>query len=266
METENVKNNPVRNNNLIILVIIICLLVTYYTIMSIISPARKLSEIERDIGDRQAENWAIDENIFHDSTYIKLLTDRALLMSRIAMAGTDSNYLTINLNDSTANIEISGVVVHMSKISRIQISKLLIKGNENIIQSMLSSPLRITKDYSTIKKEPLMIKIAPKDTSEYKPDIMPDTSITEPVSFVLELANGIRFYLSQEEDEKFSDVISLFIFDIKDRFRYLWRSLKSIIFLKVPEYQPLIKIRIPRADAKIIYRAIPQNGLVGISI
>jgi len=34
-----------------------------------------------------------------------------------------------------------------------------------------------------------MIKMAPKDTSEYKPDIMPDTSITEPVNYILEM-NG----------------------------------------------------------------------------
>ena len=47
--------------------------------------------------------------------------------------------------------------------------------------------------------------MAPKDTSEYKPDIMPDTSITEPVNYILEMTNGTRIYVYQEEDEKPSD-------------------------------------------------------------
>ena len=118
------------------------------------------------------------------------------------MAETDSIYLTINLADSSMNLEISGVVVHMAKMSSFKASRILTNGNENIISSMLSTPLTISSDFATIKKEPVMIKMAPKDTSEYKPDIMPDTSITEPVNYILEMTNGTRIFVYQEEDEK----------------------------------------------------------------
>ena len=60
-----------------------------------------------------------------------------------------------------------------------------------------------------------MIKMAPKDTSEYKPDIMPDTSITEPVNYRLEMTNGTRIYIYQEENEKSIDRMNLFTFDLK---------------------------------------------------
>ena len=109
-----------------------------------------------------------------------------------------------------------------------------------------------------------MIKMAPKDTSEYKPDIMPDTSITEPVNYILEMTNGTRIYVYQDEKERFGDSMKLFSFDLKDRLRNTWSSLKSVVLFKVPEYHPFIKMRLPRADAKIIYRAIPKYGQVGI--
>ena len=118
------------------------------------------------------------------------------------MAQTDSIYLTINLADSSMNLEISGVVVHSAKMRSFKASRYSHNGNENIVYSMLSTPLTIASDLATIRKEPVMIKMAPKDTSEYKPDIMPDTSITEPVNYILEMTNGTRIYVYQEENEK----------------------------------------------------------------
>jgi hypothetical protein len=80
----------------------------------------------------------------------------------------------------------------------------------------------------------------------------------------MEMTNGTRIYVYQEEKEKFNDRITLFRFDIIDRLRDTWSSIKRVVLFKVPEYHPFIKMKIPRADAKIIYRAIPRNGQVGI--
>ena len=41
-------------------------------------------------------------------------------------------------------------------------------------------------------------------------------------------------------------------------------ALKRVAVFKVPEYHPFIKIRLPRSDAKIIYRAIPKNGQISV--
>jgi hypothetical protein len=106
--------------------------------------------------------------------------------------------------------------------------------------------------------------MAPKDTSEYKPDVMPDTSITEPVNYILEMDRGIRIYVYQEENMKFSDRINQLSFDLQDRLRDIWSALKRVAVFKIPEYHPFIKIRLPRTDAKIIYRAIPKNGQIAV--
>ena len=93
---------------------------------------------------------------------------------------------------------------------------------------------------------------------------MPDTSIAEPVNCVLEMTNGTRIYIYQEEKGKFSDMENLFSFDFKYRLQNILSSLKSVMLFKIPEYHPFIKIRLPRADAKIIYRALPKYGQIAV--
>jgi len=264
METEITNKRSFGKILLIILTSIVSLFIIYYSVMSMMSPGREMEEIKKEFGAKSDDNNGVDGQIFKDSSYLMLLKERNFLQSRIVMAQTDSIYLTINMADSTANIEISGVVVHKAKMSSITASRILLADNVNSILSVLPTPFTISKTFATIKKEPVMIKMAPKDTSEYKPDIMPDTSITEPVNYILLMNNGIRIYVYQEETVKANDRMSHFTFDLKDRLRDTWSSLKSVAVLKVPEYHPFIKIRLPRTDAKIIYRAIPKNGQIAV--
>jgi hypothetical protein len=93
---------------------------------------------------------------------------------------------------------------------------------------------------------------------------MPDTSITEPVNYILEMTDGTRIFVYQEENEKRTDRMTQLKFDLTDRLHQSWVALKNVAVLKVPEYHPFIKIRLPRSDAKIIYRAIPKNGQISV--
>jgi hypothetical protein len=223
-----------------------------------------MEEIKKEFGVKATDKNGIDKQILKDSSYLMLLKEKANLQSRIVLAESDSIYVTLNLADSTANLEISGVVVHKAKMKDVKTSKILLKGNENAILSMLAAPFSISNAIATIKKEPVMIKMAPKDTSEYKPDIMPDTSVVEPVNYILEMKEGIRIYVYQSENVKLNDRINHFTFDFKDRLRDTWSALKRVAVFKVPEYHPFIKIKLPRTDAKIIYRAIPRNGQIAV--
>ena len=264
MENDIKKPDTERKTTCIFLLIFSLVFIAYYVVMSMMSPGKKLSDIKNEFGGQQTKGNIVDEKLFTDSAYLHLLKEKAFLQSRISMAETDSIYLTINLTDSTTNLELSGVVVHSSKMKKMRISKILRAGNEYVISSMFSTPLSISDDYATIKKEPLMIKMAPKDTSEYKPDIVPDTSDYEPVNYILEMDKGIKIYVYQEEKTKFGDRFRFLLFDFNDRMRNTWRSFKSIIRFKIPEYHPFIKIRLPKAEAKILYRAIPRKGQIAV--
>jgi hypothetical protein len=267
--TEQLDNEQLRTQKegKIILIIFGSLLViflVYYAIMLMSAPARKLAEINAKYGFQQAEGNPQDERLYSDSAYLSLFKEKAFLQARISMAETDSIYLTLNIHDSTANLELSGVTVHSAKIKEIRVSKILSSGNSYVISSMFSTPFNIIADFATIKKEPLMIKMAPKDTSEFKPDIIPDTTDVEPVNYTLEMDNGIRIFVYQDRDTITTNKSRLFYFDLNDRLRSSWSSLKSVTRFKVPEYHPFIKIKLPKADAKIFYRAIPRRGQIAV--
>jgi hypothetical protein len=268
-------NSPVMDNlekkrltgkqiTLIITGAILLIILIYFSIMSVLAPGKKSDEIRGKFGLQQTSENKTDERFYSDSAYMGLLKEKAFLQARISMAETDSVYMTLNLADSTVNLEISGVAVHSAKINGIKISRILRSGNVYAISAMLSSPMSIVSDFATIKKEPLMIKMAPKDTSEFKPDIIPDTSDYEPVNYILEMDNGIRIFVYQATDTITSDKNHLFFFDLSDRLKNTWNSLKSSASFRVPEYHPFIKIQLPKADAKILYRAIPRYGQIAV--
>jgi hypothetical protein len=263
IEAEN-KNRPTRRISLTVLIILLITFIVYYSAMMIASPGRKLKAFTEEFSFKPSGKNKIDERIFTDSSYLKLLKERAFLQSRIAMAETDSIYLTINLADSIINLEICGVSVYSSKFSRQQVSKILRTGNKYILSTMFSRPFTVSEDYSSIKKVPLMIKMAPKDTSEFKPDIIPDTADVEPVNYIMETENGTRFIFYQEEKMNPGDGLHQFYFDLRFRLRNFVISLRSILGFKIPEYHPYIKLRIPRADAKIFYRGLPENGQIAV--
>lgn len=255
------------NSGKVVLAVLITLIVAflvYYGVMSALAPAKKLAELEALYQPEKPESGDFDERLYTDSAYLALIKEKAYLQSRIAMAQTDSICLTLNLADSTANLEISGVLVHSAKFAEIRVSRILTTGDEYVISSMLSVPLNIVADYSTIKKEPLMVKVAPKDTSEYLPDITPDTTDYEPVTYIMDTDRGIRIYVSQAEENERDDRSAIFLFDLRDRMKSASAAFKKVIRLEVPDYHPFIKIRLPKSEAKILYRAIPVNGQVTV--
>ena len=263
MENEN-RQVPVRKR-FIVIISLFLLFMVYYTAMMLLGSIRKMTDITNEFTNTINGENEINNEIFSDSAYLSLLKEKSFLQSRIVMAGSDSVYLTINLTDSIVNIEISGVVVHRTMISSIRASKILMKDNA-VISSFLSTPFKITATSATRKKEPVMIKMAPRNASEYIPDIMPDTSLNEPVSFILDMSQGVRIFVSQEENDNFINSMRLFLFDITCRIKDSWRSVISVLQFKVPDYHPFIRIMVPADNARIIYRALAGKGQAGIYI
>jgi len=127
---------------------------------------------------------------------------------------------------------------------------------------MLSTPMVITDMQATFMKDPLKVKIAPKDTTSAVVDAKPDTTDYEAVFFTLNTDQNVRFFFEQVEDTVGADRRARFFFDLKDRSRNAKATIKAIAGWDTPPYVPYIKIWLPKADAKIIYRAIPREGLI----
>ena len=259
------EENKSFSRTILIPVSLFALFVIVYTTLAIMGPSRKIALINSEYGYKASGNTETDTQILSDSLFLALNIDRAWYQSRITMAESDSISLSLNLPDSAAFLEINGVTVFTAKLSSIKVSKVFTRADQYAVGSLFSFPLEIRSDISSIKREPLMHKIAPRDTSEYKPDAVPDTAKVEPVSYILEMGNGCRLYVYQESDGEGSAVNRL-LFDLTDRTRNSWDIVKSVFTLKVPEYHPYIKIVLPGSDARIIYRALPKHGQVAVRI
>ena len=194
--------------------------------------------------------------------YLAQLNEKAFLSSQVAMASTDSIGLLINLPDSVIQLLIKGVPVRSVSISGYDKSPFFSRVNQEALSSMLSSPLTITGMHATFKKDPVNVKIAPRDTSEVQVIDKPDTTDFEAVFYTFDTDQHIRFFFEQEEDTIFIDRLARFFFDLKDRAGNVYSNLRAVALLKAPVYVPYIKIRLPKAEAKIIYRAIPRKGLI----
>lgn len=265
MEAEKEYISADRYSKIMVWVLITACFLIYYSVMTMLSPGKKYRELQKEYSVQYDEKNPADERILFDSTYLALLKQKAFLQARVTLAQSDSIYLSLNLNDSLLSLEINGVSVHKAAIKSIAASRMLKGVNDHAILSMLSEPFTVSRNFSSIEKEPLMIKLAPKDTSEYEPDIIPDTAYYEPVNFIMEMENGTRLFIYQAEKVKTGDGLRQFLFDMKYRIRSEASRFARIITFRIPEYHPYIKLRVSRSDARIIYRALPWRSQAAVS-
>ena len=118
--------------------------------------------------------------------YIDLIREKAFLGSQVKLAEADSIGLIINIRDSVIQLMIKGLPIRSVKIGEYDVSPFFQRANQEAIYSMLSSPMKITGMQATFKKDPVNVKIAPKDTSMAVVDANPDTTDFEAVFFTLE--------------------------------------------------------------------------------
>ncbi|MGD9978625.1 MAG: hypothetical protein AB7S54_11915 [Bacteroidales bacterium] len=197
-----------------------------------------------------------------DSEIASIQLRKAYYTSHLETVKQDSIALLLDFPDSSATLLIKGVAVHRAKMSDYTISNFFDAVNPVALYQMLSAPLKVTRHKSTIRKVPLMIKIAPKDTSEYTPDIIPDTSDVDLVNFILETNSGLQLYFYESNPKESADEIKQLYFELKDRVRKTCNTFTRAFAFKKPDYKPYIRIKMAKKDAKIIYRAIPENALI----
>ncbi len=263
MENTKAHSNAGLRNTVIVVAAIIFIVMGYYAVMGILGVNRKIDYFNRTFGMGSAKSQ-LDSLIQFDSTFLRLQKEKVFLQSKIAMAESDSIGLTLNFIDSVAKLEINGVTVHAVRMDQFAISSVFRQMNAYSLYQLLAKPFVIRGDTATIKKEPLMVKMAPRDTSEYKPDVIPDTTDHELVNYILYLDHGIKLYFYQFEDTIPMNRRAHAWFDLHDRLARVKRETQSLIRFEVPDYQPFIRVSLPKSEAKILYRALPCSGLVAI--
>jgi hypothetical protein len=254
---------PILKKLILVLILVLVLLIAGYFILLNAGAKKEIVSINNKFG-LEEDKSAVDEKLYSNTEFLELQKKKNFLQARILMAEADSVNLSLNLRDSIASLEIHGVSVYSTHISQIGMSSVFRKADDYSILKMFSKPFEVQEASATIKKESLLINIAPKDTIEANvPTVLPDTSSVESASFILLLNNNVKLYVYQLENDSI-DNKTLFMFDLKDRLRFFKAAAKNIINFKTPEYQPYIKIWLSQENVKIIYTAIASKALVSI--
>ena len=254
--------NRERKKWLIIAASLLAVFIIYYLVMSVLAVSRAVNEFDDAYFAllEQKEGDTID--LCAIPGYIDMIRNKAFLNSQVKLAESDSVGLLINVRDSVIQLLIKGLPVRTVKIDEYDISPFFHSANQEAIYKMLSTPLTITGMQATFMKDPVSVKIAPRDTSQVVESEKPDTTDFEAVFFTLDTDRNIRFFFEQQEDTIGADRRARFVFDLKDRMRNASVTMRAVARMKIPPYVPYIKIWLPKAEANIIYRAIPREGMI----
>lgn len=189
----------------------------------------------------------------------------AFLRSTLLLSSKDSIALLIDLSDSLVELTFKGVSLFESKISLIEVNNGLRMLPLFLRDSLYSGPIQANEGMASIEKFPIVIKIAPKDTTEANMmSAAPKLPIQNDVFLFFAFDNNMVVEILQQEQDLIGDRSALRNFR---RQRNQWLRAKSRQALKDSGQRGYIyrlSIELPREDARSIYRALPMKPFVVI--
>ncbi|PKP29794.1 MAG: hypothetical protein CVU00_14295 [Bacteroidetes bacterium HGW-Bacteroidetes-17] len=238
------------------------LILVFFSITEVITLIFQKKAISLQYG--QGEQSRKIERALYSQETIELLRKKSYLSGRIDMAKSDSITLVVSLVDSVIRLELKGVIIHRAPILKYSKNRLFESSDQFAISNLLSVPGKVTSFEGTLPKEPMMIKIAPKDTSDAIPDIAPDTSKVEPVYYRLNLDNGIIINISEDNPKSYIANMPGFIFNTNEKISQIWDNASSLLRGKRPKNILYIRLKVDARDGRIIYRALPYKARVTV--
>lgn len=236
-------------------------MVVYSLVMSYLAPVKKIEALTKAM--LISENDQGGFTSISDTGILNLLKEEAHLKSRLAMAAQDSVCLNVNLHSNLVTLEIQGITVHVSKISKVRKSRLIDNVDPQIMIRRFSVPQNIDSVEATFPKLVFTHKEAPADTNQQSQLVIPDTATIEP-AYLKMFLNDDFILTFRETGDLHKKELNKFVRE--RQWDYSVNFLKSITEFKVPDYTPWIEIEIPARDIRTIYRSIPYKALVTVRI
>ncbi len=190
----------------------------------------------------------------------ELKKTETLLRSRYNLSSEDSIYLVLDLIKKVATLEMKGVPLHDSEINDVWISNSIKMYHTEALLHWMSQPFILKNAVSTIVRVPFIVKNAPKDTIEAnKSEVLPSARKTEDVYIVMNFERNLQLVIQQSEISEGEDKMRI------DSLRHSYikretdKSIKALATLKRDAIMPKIVITLPKSEAIVIYRALPQR-------
>jgi hypothetical protein len=190
----------------------------------------------------------------------ELKKTETLLRSRYNLSSEDSIYLVLDLIKKVATLEMKGIPLHDSEIKDVWISNSIKMYHTEALLHWMSQPFVLKNAVSTIVRVPFIVKNAPKDTIEAnKSEVLPSARKTEDVYIVMNFERNLQLVIQQSELSEGEDKMRI------DSLRRSYvkketdKSIKALTSLKREAIMPKIVISLPKSEAIVIYRALPQR-------
>jgi hypothetical protein len=246
--------------------IFLFLLILCYSTLSVISSKRNIEVYNTKLNQVEFSEQESSINSDQPAVY-ELVNKKVFLSSQLALMNSDSLNLIVDLKDSVVVLVIEGVVMHVTKLSGCSKSHFYENLSNSAYVQIFSKPFNVESYKSTIVKEPITIKQAPKDTTEAASFFeMPDTLISEFVAVSMKLNHNFILTIQQEEKLTSASWTKDRFFLLKLRILQIINDLRQIARMQLPESEPEIRITMPKDDLVTIFRALPQSTLISIRL
>jgi hypothetical protein len=234
-----------------------------YTVLSVLSVRKKIKLVN---GQLDAKLMAIDSQQA-DSAYMELYKEKLWLENRAQIARTDEISLSVNLKDSLLQLELKGVVIKASKILYFEADQFFCQLKPGAYYHLFATQTKVDTCFSTVPRQPFVIKKAPRDTLAVKTDngkVVPVKP--EAVHWMMKLNNDIVFKIEGTDQYDGTGWWLGQKFWFEHELKEIRHNLGQTVRFKAPEYRPEIRLVISGADAKAIYRALPEHHLVCVKM
>jgi hypothetical protein len=195
-----------------------------------------------------------------------LFIEKAYWENKLRLSKDDSISLSIDLVDSLVFLEMKGVVLRECKILYYDLNWSLkyFKQHPNFL-SWLKNPFILQEDSASITKVPIKVIYAPEspiDAAQLLQKILPQED--PKVEFTLQFNRNLQFQIRQADSLDLLDnrETNIYYSDIMPSNNLTSIPVKMREYFPSRDYQ--IDILLSRADARAIYRAIPQNAQMAL--
>ncbi len=200
----------------------------------------------------------------HDPSLADLAIEEAFFRNRLMMAKTDSVALAIDLVDSVVTLDIKGVPVRTCRIQSFSTSGALLRARRSPrLAGWLSRPFVLRREWGTIPKAPIKKVDAPKDTVEAeKLAAMTPPPDSGEVAFVLAFTRNLTVKVTQAEKLSGKGHVQKATMEAWHRGVSLLEEFSELRRQGRVSPPLAVSMKLSRADAKAIYRALPRHAML----
>ncbi|MBN2806097.1 MAG: hypothetical protein JXR22_05520 [Prolixibacteraceae bacterium] len=260
METNN--KNAAQSRIMVRLMVLALLVLVIYTVLVVSAPLRSLHALKHE-ALTDSVFYEHNKAILEEQSLYELSKTKAVMDAQLVLAVKDTFGIMINLKDSTLSLMFKGINVHSATIYDYRKDPFFDAIHPLAYVKIFSKPLRTMLEYSTIVKEPIIVKKAPKDTLEaIQNAYQPDTLIQNPTYMRLELERNFHLLLVQKNFETDEEklVEREFLRDMRQQRRH--NIIRSFTHPGKASYTPYMVLYLDPEELRSTYRATPEDVLV----